>query len=269
MKPELALQRPSNFHVRQVFNCMFDTHREALRASVDTLVRQCDAKLPLVLPSLFDQPITERRWNAYLRDESLVGVKDGTPMERIAVLVRLALRAPQGRRLEAVAACWLPDEDALRAVTVATRDAVQAWWHEGPRSSEPFVPHAILAYTLAPNERPRLALTALLAFARPWLGAVVDDLQRALGAARSFDELRAVRVRIGEAMAARGANSVPRALRGALVALDEGVYPHDLHTCLHDQDSPPVARADEAVRTEVRRVLRAQYPTLDLECVWR
>ncbi|MBL8682440.1 MAG: hypothetical protein JNK05_24955 [Myxococcales bacterium] len=72
--------------IRGMLNTVFSWRRELMSESLDRLVRQCDAKLPRVAPSLFERPLTEATWLVFATLE-LLGYA------RAAIAARNALAA--------------------------------------------------------------------------------------------------------------------------------------------------------------------------------
>ncbi len=67
----MSLLRGDENGIRGTLAHVLHARRDFMMESLDRLVRQCDAKIPRVAPSLFDAPLTERRWLAFLRAEEV------------------------------------------------------------------------------------------------------------------------------------------------------------------------------------------------------
>ncbi|MBL8684679.1 MAG: hypothetical protein JNK05_36220 [Myxococcales bacterium] len=235
--------------------------RPLVDASLHRLLRQCDAKLPLLAPSLLDQPITEQRWLRYLRAEALRPRAAGTPMEKLAWTVRGAILHPECRKLETIVERWLPDEDPLREVVIATRDAIDVWWNEPSKPVRVEAFH-ILWMTTDPIQRWRDAALAALILVAPRLDDEVHrDLRDAIDRAHDRERMRSVSIWArDECRLVRDADSAERAFDN--LASDR--FPLTIAYISE--------RFENSVRRDVDRAcgafLRARVPALDLERLW-
>jgi hypothetical protein len=118
------------YQIRSLLRSVFNARRELMSEALDLLVRRCDARLPRVAPSLWNEPLTLERWDDFTHGELVKPARRGDVMSVLARRVRNALSDPRCEKLELVVQCWLPDEDPLREVTIVTRDAVAAWWRD-------------------------------------------------------------------------------------------------------------------------------------------
>ncbi len=174
--------------------------REDMSAALDTLVRQCDARLPMLPPSLTSEPLTVPRVDLWTREEGVIAARRGPRVQVIARRLRNAIWSPRCASMEQLVSAWLPDEDALRWVVVATRDAVFRW------CSAPGAPLFAL-----------LRIGALVA--REERGATLTVLECALAAIAQLgaeDEARA----LTNELVAQGAASIGEVVRRARVMAD-------------------------------------------------
>jgi hypothetical protein len=261
----MSLLRGDENWIRGTLAHVLHARRDLMMESLDRLVRQCDAKIPRVAPSLFDAPLTERRWLAFLRAEEVRARWNGDEFQKLAAIVRLATRHPRCKTLEEIVERWLPDEDALREVVVATRPAVHTWWNDPSTTFESATLRALYD-TLEPHEQLHCTVARVIASARDELG---DELDRAYQAelARTRDPVavQALSARSRAALATRDPASV---LLRAFDAIAQGYTwigfgPSYFYDARKGKEA---LRRDELNRAEATRT---HYPTLDLERLWR
>lgn len=249
-----------------MLNTVFSWRRELMSESLDRLVRQCDAKLPRVAPSLFERPLTEATWLVFLRSEEIRMRRSGDEMQELSLVVRQAILDPTTKKLERVVERWLPDEDALREVVIATRPAVSLWW------SDPTVTFGrghlrLLWLTRDPLDESLAVFLAALDHARDLLG---DDRVAALDLERSLG-LSSVRDGADVAEAARRFAEVVAAPDGdewfvwalfSSIASGRGA-----DALARFEDRLELERLDVA-RRRMAAMLRARFGAPDLERVW-
>lgn len=261
----MSLLRGDENWIRGTLAEVLQARRDLMMESLDRLVRQCDAKIPRVAPSLFDEPLTERRWLAFLRAEEVRARWNGDEFQKLAAIVRLATRHPRCRTLEEIVERWLPDEDALREVVIATRPAVHTWWNDPATTFESATIRAFYD-TLEPHEQLHCTVARVIASARDELG---PELYRACEAelARTRDPV-AVQALASRARAALGTRDLASGLRSGFdaIALGQssigfgGSYFYDA------RKGNDALRRDDLNRAAGTR---AHYPALDLELLWR
>ncbi len=261
----MSLRRGDENWIRGTLAEVLQARRDLMIESLDRLVRQCDAKIPRVAPSLFDAPLTEQRWLAFLRAEEVRARWNGDEFQKIAAIVRLATRHPRCKTLEEIVERWLPDEDALREVVIATRPAVHAWWNAPSTTFESATMRAFYD-TVAPHEQLHCTAARVIASARDELGAELYDAYEAeLARTSDYVAIQAIAARARTALAAREPASRLLRLFDA-IALGQswiGFGSSDFYDARKGENA---LRRDELNRAEATR---KHYPTLDLELLWR
>jgi hypothetical protein len=261
----MSLRKSDENAIRGTLGEVLKARRDLMMESLDRLVRQCDAKIPRVAPSLFDAPLTEQRWIAFLRAESVRARWNGDDFQKLAATVRLAIRQPRCKTLEEIVERWLPDEDALREVVIATRPAVHTWWSDPSTKFEVATIRALFA-TLEPHEQLHYTVARVIASARNELSA---EFYRACEAelARTRDPV-AVQALAARARAALAARELSFGLLSCFdaVALGESWIGFGSSHFYDARKGDVETRQEDLNRAEATRT---HYPTLDLELLWR
>ncbi|MFO0556895.1 MAG: hypothetical protein U0269_02635 [Polyangiales bacterium] len=261
----MSLRNGDENSIRGTLARVLQARRELMMESLDRLVRQCDAKIPRVAPSLFEAPLTEQRWLAFLRSEEVCARSDGDEFQTLAAIVRLGTRHPRCKTLEEIVERWLPDEDALREVVIATRPAVHTWW-SAPSTTFASATISALYRTLDPHEQRHCTVARLVASVRDELGAeFYRECDAELARTRDPVAVRALAARVRDELAGL---EYAGALRNALdqVAREQTAIRFDaswFHDDREEKDGRERAERNRAAAT------RAHYPTLDLELLWR
>lgn len=256
----MSLRNGDEHWIRATLAQVLQARRDLMMESLDRLVRQCDAKLPRIAPSLFEAPVTEARWLAFLRAEEVKAQWHGDEFERLAATVRLATRHPRCKTLEEIVERWLPDEDALREVVIATRPAVHAWW-SAPSSTFASATIYALYGTLEPHEQLHCTVTRLVASVRDELGEeFCRECEAELTRTRDPAAVRALAARARAELVAREVASGLLSGFDAIAQGYSGIVFHEYYNYevrMGTRDSQRSA------------AIRAHYPTLDLELLWR
>lgn len=261
----MSLRRGDEHWIRGTLAELLQARPDLMMESLERLVRQCDAKLPRVAPSLFDEPLTERRWLTFLRAEEVRARWNGDEFQKLAAIVRLATRHPRCRTFEEIVERWLPDEVVLREVVVATRPAVHIWWSDPATTFEGSAIKALYA-TLEPHEQRRCTVARVLGSARDELGAELScSFEAELARTRDPVAVQALASRARAALATRDPASV---LLRAFDAIGMGsiAFGFDALYFYDARKSNEALRQDHLNRAAATR---AHYPTLDLELLWR
>lgn len=181
------------------------------------------------------------------------------------LLVRLATRHPRCKTLEEIVECWLPDEDALREVVIATRPAVHTWWNAASTTFDVATIRALYA-TLEPHEQLHCTAARVIASARDELGEELYDAYEA-ELARTGDSVavQAIAARARAALAAWEPASRLLRLFDA-IALGESWIGFGSSDFYDARKGANALRRGDLNRAEATR---RHYPTLDLELLWR
>jgi hypothetical protein len=143
--------------VAEVLHMVQHASREDMSAALDTLVRQCDARLPMLPPSFLREPLTPSRVDRWTREDGVIAARRGAPVQVIARRLRSAVDHPRAALMQLLVEAWLPEEDALRWVVTATRDAVFRWYY----SSNPPLLWLVMREALVPREARSASLTVI------------------------------------------------------------------------------------------------------------